>query len=479
MAKTDFDLCVIGGGAGGLVVAAGGAALGAKVALVERGRLGGDCLWTGCVPSKTLLHAARLARRMRDAGELGLPPHAPAIELAAVLRHVEEVVEGIAVHDSPERFRGLGVELIFGAGRFADPRTFLVAGRRITARRYVIATGSRPALPALPGLTDVPYLTNETVFALREPVPQLLVLGGGPMGVELAQACARLGSRVTLVERGPRLLPAEDPDCAAVVEQALRADGVALRLDTAALRVAGTAGAVRLAVRDGAGQESELGGTHLLLAVGRRANSDGLGLDAAGVRLDGRGYVATDTRLRTSARHIYACGDVTGRHLFTHIAEHHAGVVLRNALFCLPARIERRAVPWCTYSDPELARVGLSETEARQQGIRHAVYTFPFRDIDRARTDAATAGFAKLVTDPRGRLLGATLVGAQAGELIHEYVLALAKGLRAQDLSRVIHVYPTLAQINRRVADQRLKAGLTPRARRWLQRIFRLRGSSL
>jgi len=475
--RTDFDLCVIGGGSAGLTAAAGAAALGAKVALVERRRLGGDCLWHGCVPSKALLHTAKLAHQARDGARFGLVGYSPAVDLAAVMGRVAAVIAAIAVNDSPERFRSLGVEVIFGAGRFVDPAHFSVDGRRLSARNFVIATGSRPAVPNLPGLAAVPYLTNESVFELRESVPRLLVLGGGPMGVEFAQAFARLGSAVELIERGAQLLSAEDRDVAAVVEQRLRDESVVLHLDSTPARVEGGTGDISLILKNPDGSERRVRGTHLLLATGRRANSDGMDLAAADVTLDGRGYIITDPRLRTRTRHIYACGDVTGRHFFTHSAEHQAGVVLRNALFRLPAKVERRVMPWCTYSDPEVARVGLAEHEAVQRGIDHRVYTFPFRDIDRAHTDGVTAGFAKLITEPNGRLLGATLVGAHAGELIHEYVLALAKGMKAGDVSGVIHIYPTLAQINRRVADQRLKAQLTPRVKKWLKFIFRLRGA--
>lgn len=476
MPKTEFDLCVIGGGSGGLVAAAGAATLGAKVALVEKHRLGGDCLWTGCVPSKALLQTAKVAHLARTAHRYGLPGHSPRVDIGQVMDRVNSVIAAVEVHDNPQRFRDMGIEVIFGAGRFTDPHVFEVDGRRLTAKNFVIATGSRPGVPPIAGLADVPFLTNEAVFTLREPVPRLLVLGGGPIGVEMAQAFARLGSEVTLIERGPQLLPVEDRDAAAVVERRLRAEGVNVLLDSETLEVSGQTGDLQLTFKQHASATLTVNGSHLLLATGRRANSEGLGLDAAGVRLDERSYIRTDPRLRTTAKHIYACGDVTGPYLFTHMAEHQAGVVLRNALFHLPAKVEQRVIPWCTYSDPEVARVGLSENQARRQGVAHQVYTFPFHDIDRAQTDGETDGFAKIITGPQGKLLGATLVGPHAGELIHEYVLALANGMKAKDLSGVIHIYPTLAQINRRVADQHLKAGLTPRAKKWLKRIFRLRG---
>lgn len=476
MAKPEYDLCVIGGGSAGLVAAAGAAALGAKVVLVEKHKMGGDCLNYGCVPSKALLHSAKVAQTMRQAAGAGLDAHAPAISLPQVMQRVRAVIRAIAPHDSAERFRSLGVEVLFGAGSFTGRRGFAVNGRTLSARKFIIATGSHPAVPDIPGLHDLPYLTNETVFDLDQPVPRLIVLGAGPIGVELGQAFARLGSAVHIIDRQARILPREDAELAAVVAQRLRREGVQLHLGVSTLRVEGGAGGVRALVRNAQDEEHWIEGSHLLVAVGRRANIDGLALAAAGVQVaDGR--IVTDRRLRTANRDIYACGDVTGPYLFTHMAEHHAGVALRNALFHLPAKLEGRVIPWCTFSDPELARVGLSESEAQTQGVAYRAYTFPFADIDRAVTDDAPAGLAKIVVAPDGRLLGAAIVGPNAGELIHEYVLALAKHMKVGDLAGVIHIYPTLAQINRRVAEQQLKARLTPGAQRWMRRLFGLRGN--
>lgn len=476
MSKPEFDICVIGGGSAGLVVAAGGSSLGAKVALVEKHKMGGDCLHYGCVPSKTLLQSAKVAHTLRHADAFALPAHAPQTDLAAVMERVAGVIQGIEPHDSPERFRDLGVDVILGAGCFVDPHSFSVDGRHLRARHFVIATGSRPAVPPIEGLDQIPYLTNDQLFDLREPVPHLIVVGGGPIGIEMAQAFARLGSEVTVVQRGPRILPKEDPDLAEVVAEQLRQEGVTLLTGHDTVRVEGESGAIRMTLKDDQGEEKRIGASHLLIATGRRPNVEGLGLEAAGVSC-APGGVVTDARLRTRQKHIFAAGDVVGGPQFTHMAEHHAGVVLRNAIFRLPAKVERRVIPWATFSDPELARVGLSETEARQQGIAHQVYTFPFAELDRARTDGTTRGCAKIITSPRGKLLGAAIVGPHAGELIHEYVLALSRGMKAADLSKVIHIYPTLAQINRRVADARMKQGLTPTARKWIQRIFRLRGA--
>jgi pyruvate/2-oxoglutarate dehydrogenase complex dihydrolipoamide dehydrogenase (E3) component len=476
MAKPEFDIVIIGGGAGGLVVAAGGAALGAKIALVEKHKLGGDCLWYGCVPSKTLLKSARIAHQMRHAERWSLSPSDPRPDLARVMERVAAVIKGIEPNDSPERFRGLGVDVMFGDGRFVAPDAFEVNGRRLTARTFVIATGSRPTVPRLPGIDRTPYLTNETVFDLREPVPALIVIGAGPIGSEMAQAFRRLGSEVTVVDVAPQILPREDPDLAAVVMKQLAAEGVRYFLGASILGFEGRAGDVRVTVRTADGTPKVLAGSHLLLAAGRTANVEGLGLDAADVRVE-NGRIVLVEGLRTTNRSVYVIGDALGGHLFTHVAEHHAGIVLRNALFWMRWAQPSTIIPWCTYTDPELARVGLSETEAKKSGVAFSVYRFGFDDIDRARAEGETEGFAKIITDRKGKLLGAAIAGPHAGELIAEYALALSKGLRAKDLSTVIHAYPTLAQINRRVADQRLKEGLTPASKRWIQRIFGLRGA--
>jgi pyruvate/2-oxoglutarate dehydrogenase complex dihydrolipoamide dehydrogenase (E3) component len=475
MAQPDYDLCVIGGGAAGLVAAAGGAALGAKVALVERNKMGGDCLWYGCVPSKALLHSAGVAHTLRTAERAGLDNAVPGIDLARVMERVRSVIETLEPNDSPERFRGLGVEVLFGSGRFTGPERFDLAGRAITAKRFVLATGSRAAIPSIPGLEKIPFLTNETLFDLREPVPHLLIIGGGPIGVEMAQAFRRLGSQVDVIEAGSGILPREDQDMSALMQRCLEGEGVRFHFHRAITAVEGASGALRLNLGGEQQPAVVMEGSHLLIAAGRRPNVEGLGLEAAGVKLE-KGRLKLDKRLRTTNKRIFACGDVAGPYLFTHMAEYQAGIVLRSALFHWPVRCNPSAVPWCTFTDPELARVGLSEDEAERAGIRHEVYGFDFAHIDRAVTDDSLEGRAKLVVAPNGKLLGATLWGPHAGELIHEYVLALSKGMKVSDLAGVIHIYPTLAQINRRVAELHLKNKLTPGLRRWIQRLFGLRG---
>jgi pyruvate/2-oxoglutarate dehydrogenase complex dihydrolipoamide dehydrogenase (E3) component len=472
--RPDFDIVVIGGGAGGLVVAAGGAALGAKVAMVEKHKLGGDCLWYGCVPSKSLIKSARIAHQMRHADRWAIAPASPQVDLAKVMERVAGVIAGIEPTDSPERFRGLGVDVISGSGRFTGPQSFAVDGRTLTARTFVIATGSRPAIPPIPGLAATPYLTNETVFALRENVPHLLVVGSGPIGSEMAQAFRRLGSEVTVADVGPAILPREDPDLTAIVHRVLGAEGVRYHLGAAITAVAGSKGEVRMTVQPKDGAPLTLAGSHLLLAAGRRANIEDLGLDVAGVQV-AQGRIVS-TNLRTTNPNVYVIGDAAGGHQFTHVAEHHAGIVLRHAIFRMRWTKPSAIVPWCTYTDPEIARVGLSETEAKQQGIEHRVYRFGLDEIDRARAEGETEGVAKIVTRPDGKLLGAAVVAPHAGELIAEYALALTRGLKAAAVSGTIHPYPTFAMLNRRVADQRMKEGLSPATRAMIRRIFRLRG---
>ncbi|MFZ5466260.1 MAG: dihydrolipoyl dehydrogenase family protein [Pseudomonadota bacterium] len=475
MRGKEFDLCVIGGGSGGLVAAAGAAQLGARVALVEKHALGGDCLWSGCVPSKALLQSAKVAQTQREAARFGLPPCAPAIDLARVMEHVDAVIRAIEPHDSPERFRALGVEVLFGEGRFLDARRFQLGDRTLTASHFLLATGARPAIPPIPGLEGIPYLTYESLFRLREPVPRLIVIGGGPIGIELAQAMRRLDSEVDLVHRDARILPREDAELSDIVAGRLRREGLRLHLQADIVRLEGRAGDIRLRIRTG-DDERDLQASHLLVATGRQPNVEGLGLEDAGVAVE-KGRVLTDARLRTTAPGIHACGDVTSPWQFTHMAEHQAAIVLQDTLFHLPVKARTENIPWCTFCDPELARVGLSAGEAHAQGIEHRVYDLPHRDLDRAQTDRETEGLTRLVTDPRGRLLGAAIAGPHAGELIHEFVLALDRGLKVADIARPIHVYPTLAQGNRRVAELRRKAALTPSARRWIQRIFRLHGN--
>ncbi len=466
----EADLCVIGAGSAGLSLAAGAAQLGARVVLIERGAMGGDCLNHGCVPSKSLLAAAAAAEAVRRAPRFGVEADEPQVAFTRVHAHVHGVIAAIAPHDSEERFSGLGCRVIRAPARFTAPDVVEAGSSRIRAKRFAIATGSRPALPQLPGLDALPYLTNETLFERHEAPRHLLVLGGGPVGAEMAQAHRRLGARVTLCAR-TRLLPKEDPELVAAVRERLLAEGVELVEGCDFVR-AEPEPALVLRHR---GVERRIAGTHLLVATGRAPNVEGLGLEAADIVHGPRG-IAVDARLRTSNRRAFALGDVAGPHLFTHMAAYQAGIVIRNALFRLPAKVDYRAAPRVTFTDPELAHVGLSEAEARaRHGDAVRVLRWPFADNDRARTEAAAEGLVKLVSTHRGRVLGAGIAGRCAGELIQPWCLALARGLPLGALAGLVTPYPTRAEAGVRAAGSFYTATLFgPRTRmlvRWLLRL--------
>ncbi len=479
-ARHDFDLAVLGGGSAGLTVAAGAARLGVRVLLVEReGRLGGDCLHFGCVPSKTLIRTARVRRLLARSRDFGLPDAAlPPVDFAAVRRRIEAVIAGIQAHDSPERFQGLGATVRFGQARFLDPHAIALDGRRVTADRWVIATGSRAAVPDIPGLAGAGYLTNRDIFSLDRLPASLVVLGGGAIAVEMGQAFARLGSRVTVVQRGARLLSREDPDLAAVVAERLAAEGLDLRLGCAVTAVAGAPapGGLKSVTLVREGREERVEAEAILVALGRTPNLDDLGLEAAGVARTPKGLVL-DERLRTTAPHIFGAGDVTGDHLFTHAAGYEGGVVVANAVFRLPKKADYRLLPRCTYTEPELAVVGMTETQARQAGLAHSVVAEPFSGNDRARAEGETEGLVKLVLDRRGRPLGVGIVGPGAGELLSEWVAAMAGTVGLGTLAGAIHPYPTLSETSKRAAGRRLEARLfSPFVRRVLGLVFGYRG---
>ncbi|MGA7800880.1 MAG: FAD-dependent oxidoreductase [Gammaproteobacteria bacterium] len=459
------DLMVIGGGAGGLVVASVAARLGVRVTLVDKGpKLGGDCLHSGCVPSKTLIDAAAAAHRIRAAGGLGLHVGDLQVDMAGVNARIRSVVERIQEHDDPERLRGYGCEVLFGTARFTSPHEVEVNGQRIRARRFVIATGSRPRIPDIEGLREAGYLTNEDMFTLPALPARLAVLGAGPVGLELGQAMARLGSAVSVLEQGPQVLPREDPELSAQLVECLEAEGLNVMTGMRVQRVR-RAGDVRvLECADGRRVEVDA----VLVAVGRRPNVEDLGLETAGVAY-GAGGIQVDRRMRTGERHIYAVGDVCGPYAFTHVAEYQAGIVLSNAVFRWPRRADYRVIPRVTYTDPELAHVGLTEQQARERGTGVAVYRFPFSSVDRALTRNQGYGQVKLVAR-RGRLVGASVLGPAAGELIHELVLAMQARIKISAIAGAVHAYPTLSQIHRLA----INAGYAERLfRPWLRAVVR------
>jgi pyruvate/2-oxoglutarate dehydrogenase complex dihydrolipoamide dehydrogenase (E3) component len=463
-----YNLVVLGGGPAGLVAAAGAAGLGAKVALVERHLLGGDCLNVGCVPSKALLRAARAAAAVRDAGEFGVRvPAGVHVEFAAVMERVRRVRADLAANDSAARFRGLGVDVFLGEGRFTGPDTVEVGGQMLRFRRALIATGGRPLVPPIPGLEQTGFLTNETVFTLTELPSRLAVLGAGPIGCELGQAFARLGARVTLIDQQPRVLPRDDPDAARLVEQALRRDGVELVLGVSVQGVEQRDGAKVLRLDGGKGGEVEADA--ILVATGRRPAVGGLNLEAAGVAYDARQGVHVSDRLRTTNPRVYAAGDVCSHYQFTHAADAMARLVLRNALFPFGrGRVSALTIPWCTYTDPEVAHVGLSEEEAKQKGVAVRAFVQELRDVDRAVIDGEAAGFARvLVRAGTDRIIGATVVAAHAGAMIAEVTLAMTARLGLRALADTIHPYPTQAEALKKVGDAYGRTRLTPRVR-WL-----------
>jgi pyruvate/2-oxoglutarate dehydrogenase complex dihydrolipoamide dehydrogenase (E3) component len=444
MARPATDLCVIGAGSGGLVIAAGAVQLGARVTLIEGGLMGGDCLNHGCVPSKALLAAARQASTLRRGG-MGIAAATPQVDFVAVMAHVHGAIATIAPHDSQERFEKLGVRVIRAWARFTDHNRVEAGGEVITARRFVVATGAHAIKPDLPGLDQITWHTNETVFTLTELPRALVILGGGPVAVEMAQAFARLGSAVTLVARS-RVLGQDDPDAARIVAQSLRVDGVTLVEGKTATAVTPTAGGLVLTLSDG----SAVNGSHLLVATGRKAALDRLDLAAAGVAVTETG-VRVDASLRTTNRRVFAIGDAAGGAQFTHLAAHHAGVVLRQAVLGLPAR-GTALIPRVTYTDPELAQIGLTEPQAHAaHGAALTVQRVDFDAMDRAITESQTAGFVKLMI-VGGKPVGVTLVGAHAGEQIGLWVLALQARVRLSAVAGMVAPYPTFGEISKRAA---------------------------
>ena len=468
----ETDICVIGAGSGGLSVAAAAAGFGVPVVLIEKGRMGGDCLNYGCVPSKALIAAARRAAEFETSAEFGVAAGKPKVDFLQVRDHVRRVIAAIAPNDSAARFGGLGVRVIAGAARFKDAATVAVDNLEVKARRFVVATGSSPAIPPIPGLADTPHLTNETIFDLDACPEHLVVIGAGPVGLELAQAFRRLGADVTVVEAAVPLAK-DDPECAEVVLDQLKRDGVVIRLGVAVTRVARTDGKVRVVIASRDGDET-IDGTHLLVAAGRSPNTGDLGLDAAGIKYERRGIVV-DKRLRTTNRRVYAIGDVTGGLPLTHVANYHAGLVVRHALFRLPVRVDHDAIPWVTFTEPELAQAGLTEAEARKRNHKIRILRWPYHENDRAQAERATRGHIKVVTTRRGRILGATIVGMNAGELIATWTLAISQRLNIRALAGSVVAYPTLAEVGKRAAITYFTGSLTsPLVRRiivWLRRL--------
>ncbi|MDF1684330.1 MAG: FAD-dependent oxidoreductase [Legionellaceae bacterium] len=466
------DIAILGGGAGGLSLAAGAVQLGANVVLVESGKMGGDCLNYGCVPSKALLSAAKSAHHMRNAKTLGVHAKTIKINFQEVMQHVRASIEHIAEHDSVARFEALGVRVIQASGKFINSQTLEAGAYHIQAKRFVIATGSHAFVPPISGLDSVSYETNETIFNIEILPSHLIVIGGGPIGCELAQAFAMLGSNVTILE-GFQILPQDDPDAVGLVRESLKSMGICIYEGIKVSSVKSIESKIRKGlsvVIESEGEQIHIDGTHLLVATGRRANVDGLGLEASHVKYSDRG-IDVDARLRSSNKKIYAMGDVAGRYQFTHIANYHAGIVLRNILFKLPVKINTHAVPWVTYTEPELAHVGMLVKNAEKRPDL-SITTSCVADNDRAVVSGETRGKITVITNRKGRVLGATIVGPDAGELILPWVIAVREKKSLRMFTDTIIPYPTLSEMSKRVAGEFYKPQLFSRKMRNLVRFL-------
>lgn len=457
MSKYDYDLGIIGGGAAGLTAAAGAAQFGAKTILIEKSpKLGGDCLHYGCVPSKTLIRTAGVYALLKRTTEFGLPQvQLSPVDLEAVMNRVKNVIDKIQQHDSPERFCNLGAQVVFGNASFIDDHSVNLDGQNLSARSWIIATGSSPALPPVEGLVNTLYLTNETIFSQKKLPTSLIVLGGGPIGLELAQAMGRLGSHVTIVEFMDQILGPEDLDIAEILQQQLKEEGITIYTETKAVKAQYDDSLFSLTIADksGKGQTSVLKAEALLVAAGRKPNIDGLGLEATGVKFTPRG-IPTDLSMKTNIKHIYACGDVNGQLPFTHVAGYEAGIALTNAILRLHRKADYSKIGWCTYTDPEIASIGYNEKRAKEKGIKYRVWEEQYAENDRAQAEGTTKGKIKLLVSPAGKLLGCQIIGVHAGDLIHEWVIALNGGIKLSTIAAAVHIYPTISEVSKRVAGK-------------------------
>jgi pyruvate/2-oxoglutarate dehydrogenase complex dihydrolipoamide dehydrogenase (E3) component len=471
VAKYENNLLVIGAGSGGLIAALIAATVRARVTLVEKGEMGGDCLNTGCVPSKTLIRSAKMAHYQRAGADFGLQSVVPQVDFGRVMQRVQDVVASIAPKDSMARYRELGVNCIAGEARLLDAHHVAVGDQVLSSRSIVLATGASPLVPPIPGLADADPLTSENLWSLPELPARLLVMGGGPIGCELAQSFARLGAQVTLIDMEDRLLPREDADVSEFVAAGFTEEGIEVKLSHRAVRVlpaAGGAGVLQAETAEGA---VEIAFDRILVAVGRRAHTRGLGLEKLGIATNPDGTLEVDDYLRTAVKNVFACGDVVGPYQFTHMASHQAWYAAVNALFgrFRKFRVNYSVVPWVTYTDPEIARAGLSEAEARAQGIAVEVVRFDLSESDRALADGSARGWVKVLTKPGSdRILGVSIVAPHAGELLAEYVLAMTHGLGLKKIMAAIHVYPTLAEANKFAAGAWRRQHAPERLLRWV-----------
>jgi pyruvate/2-oxoglutarate dehydrogenase complex dihydrolipoamide dehydrogenase (E3) component len=477
MSKYDYDIGVIGGGAAGLTVSSGAAQLGAKTLLIEKEpSLGGDCLHFGCVPSKTLIHSAKVYHDMKQGKRFGLPEiEPPPVDFQQVAKRIQSVIDVIQVHDSVERFSKMGVEVAFGTPFFADEHVVNLDGKRISARSWVIATGSSPAAPRVESLTTVPYITNKEIFSLEKLPETMLVLGAGPIAIEMAQSFCRLGSKVTVIQRSAQILSKEDKDMADTVMRSLEQEGITFHLNATVTGAAVDGKNKQISFQQG-GESHTLSADTILLAQGRRPNIEDLGLDDISLNYNGRG-ISVDNRMRSNHKHIYAPGDINGEFQFTHAAGYEGGIVLSNAIFHLPRKVNTRWMPWCTYTEPELSSIGMNEKQAQAAGIDYTVWTESFSENDRAIAEGDELGKLKLLLDSKDKPLGVQILGPRAGDLIGEWIAVLNSGMKLSSLAGTIHPYPTLTEINKRVAGSYISPKIfSPKVKKTLKFLFGLQG---
>jgi len=446
------DFCVIGAGSGGLSFAAGATQMGTSVVLVERSKMGGDCLNTGCVPSKSLIAAAQIGHDIQTASKFGWRLEKPKVDFKKVHDHVQGVIANIAPHDSVERFEGLGVNVILEGGQFKDDKTLETKTHLIQAKRFVIATGSHPFIPPIEGLSQIPYYTNENIFDLQELPEHLIIIGGGPIGIELAQAFQRLGSQVTVLEAF-KTLPKDDPEITAKLKDILIGEGIKIQENAKIISIQEKSKNIKCSYEDEKGKSHEILATHILIATGRRPTIENLNLEAAHIKFSPKG-IEVDSHLRTSNSRVYAIGDCTGGYQFTHVANYHASLVIRNGIFKLNAKVRTTPIPWVTYTDPELAHVGFLESQLQDQKLPYKVLHLDFDDNDRAQAERRIEGVIKILVSPKGHILGATILGVSGGELIYPWVIAVQNNLKISAIANSIAPYPTLSDINKRIAGQ-------------------------
>ena len=478
MANFDYDIGIIGGGAAGLTVASGAAQLGAKTLLIEKEpSLGGDCLHFGCVPSKTLIHSAHVYHLMQHAERFGLPKTAvPRVDFKQIAQRIQNVIATIQQHDSEERFCGLGAKVLFGEAVFTDEHSVDLDGNRIAAKNWVLATGSSPVAPPIPGLNDTTYLTNREIFSLEHLPESMVILGGGPIGIEMAQAFNRLGTKVTVVDRSDQILGKEDRDMADRVAAVLEDEGVTFFLEASIEAVMETEGRKITQIIDRSGASISLNSEELLVAMGRAPNVQNMGLEDIGVDYDGHG-IKVDRRLRTNHKHIYAAGDVSGGFQFTHAAGYEGGIVVSNAIFRLPRRADYTYMPWCTYTDPELASIGMNEKTAGSKGLHYTVWKEEFKDNDRSLAEDETTGSIKMILDAKEKPLGVQILGPRAGDLLSEWVAILNGKVKLSTLAAAVHPYPTIGEINKRVAGNFFSPKIfSEKVQKGLKFFFQLKG---